>query len=388
MRSDLPPSSPPPHRRTSPRLAGHSISLPVSVTAFSCSQLKGVDPQGLGFTYWFDAAEEGESYAVSVRFAGRRTDVSGTVGSGDNFVVQATAPVVVPGSGRVSLTARAMAVNVGEWVVTATPVREAGTAVRREATSVVVDLPVGSARGATTFAPLTRVLAPGVWLGAWPSFVALGTVLALVVQGLLAAREGLPRGPVLVVSVVACLLGLVGAKTYYLVTHRQQGMRITMPGMSIQGFVLAAVGTLVAGSLIAALPVGALLDISTPGLLLGMATGRFGCFFGGCCAGRPTASRWGLWSSDRRLGLRRVPTQLLESALAAALAAVAVVVLLWVGALVPGVVFVAALAAYTLGRQVLFPLRGIPRTTAHGRGVTLGVTAVAVIASVAVGVAG
>jgi phosphatidylglycerol:prolipoprotein diacylglycerol transferase len=86
--------------------------------------------------------------------------------------------------------------------------------------------------------------------------------------------------------------------------------------MCIQGFGLGAIGTLVIGAWATGMPAGPLLDVTAPGLLVGMTIGRFGCFFGGCCAGRPTASRWGLWSSDRRLGVRRVPTQLLESTVA------------------------------------------------------------------------
>jgi len=101
-----------------------------------------------------------------------------------------------------------------------------------------------------------------------------------------------------------------------------------------------------------------------------MAIGRFGCFFGGCCAGRPTASWWGLWSSDRRLGVRRIPVQLLESALAGVLGLVVLLAVVSATPPVGGVVFVAAIAAYTFGRQV-FPMRSIARTTTHGRTITM-----------------
>jgi len=41
------------------------------------------------------------------------------------------------------------------------------------------------------------------------------------------------------------------------------------------------------------LPAGTVLDATTPGLLFGMTVGRFACFFGGCCAGRPSGGgRW------------------------------------------------------------------------------------------------
>lgn len=97
-----------------------------------------------------------------------------------------------------------------------------------------------------------------------------------------------------------------------------------------------------------------LLDITAPGLLAGMTLGRFGCFFGGRCAGRPTSSRWGLWSSDRRLGLRRLPTQLLEAGVAFVVAASAFSAVTARPSAAAGSVFAGAIAAYTLGRQLLF----------------------------------
>lgn len=68
-----------------------------------------------------------------------------------------------------------------------------------------------------------------------------------------------------------------------------------------------------------------------------------------------------MWSSDRRVGARRVPTQLLESATAAALGGLTLRVVTSLDIAVPGTVFAAALAAYTLVRQVLLPLRAEQR---------------------------
>lgn len=107
-----------------------------------------------------------------------------------------------------------------------------------------------------------------------------------------------------------------------------------------------------------------------------MAIGRPGCLLGGCCAGRPTRSRWGLWSSDRRVGTRRVPVQLLEAATAAVIAAGALALFLSEPLPLPGALLVGALAVYTLARQLLFPLRGELRRTTAGRPLALAVSAV------------
>ena len=54
--------------------------------------------------------------------------------------------------------------------------------------------------------------------------------------------------------------------------------------------------------------------------------------------------------------------QLLESSLAGLVGALALYGVTISGASAGGLIFVAGIAAYTAGRQVLFPLRGIPRT--------------------------
>src|SRR6516164_10979336 len=77
------------------------------------------------------------------------------------------------------------------------------------------------------------------------------------------------------------------------------------------------------------LPAGVFLDATAPGLLVAMAVGRVGCFFAGCCGGPPTASSFGVWSSDQRVGARRIPTQLLELVLAGILGLGALVAVLY-----------------------------------------------------------
>ena len=128
-----------------------------------------------------------------------------------------------------------------------------------------------------------------------------------------------------------------------------------------------------------------LLDVTVPSLLLGQAIGRLGCFFGGCCAGLPTSSRWGLWSSDRQVGVRRIPVQLMESALAATLATATLLTVLAGRPHVDGMVFAAGFALYVVGRQLLFPLRGLPRKTAHGRQITLMLAGITFLAALAAG---
>ena len=351
----------------------------LQVTWFSCDALDGLEPHALGVTYWFDPPPSGGTYTVTVRLRGRRIGVKGRLGRRDSFEKVERVESVRPGTGPIAVTSRVTDVASGEWHVTSTA--EAVASAPAAGRAAPVRLPKGSSAGGTAYAPVVRISAPGARLGAWPALVGVGVVCALVVQYLLGRHAGLPVLRVLGLSVLSSLVGAVGAKAYYLVEHRRERPPLLTAGMCIQGFVLAAIATLVIGAFALDVPVGELLDVTTPGLLWAMTIGRFGCFFGGCCAGRPTRSRFGLWSSNRRLGLRRIPTQLLEASLALVVGGAAATVVIADDASPPGLVFAAAMAAYTLGRQLLFPLRDLPRNTTNGRTLTLALAAAVLVAA-------
>jgi phosphatidylglycerol:prolipoprotein diacylglycerol transferase len=131
-------------------------------------------------------------------------------------------------------------------------------------------------------------------------------------------------------------------------------------------------------------PAGHLLDASIPALLVGQAVGRLGCLLAGCCVGQPTTRHWAVWSSDRSIGTRRIPVQLLESSSAGFLALVTGLVAWRTPPEHAGFLFLAGVAAYVLVRQMLFPLRGLPRATRYGRAVML-VIAPAVLVGAIVG---
>src|SRR6266704_2955224 len=335
----------------------------------------------LAVTYWFDPAPHPKPYPVTVRFSGRRNDVKGRVQSGDRFVHDETIEEVVPGSGPISLTARVRSINPGEWVVTTqvlgseTPARgsreqgnatpaagHSGPAARLWRRWVPSSESAGPMR--TCLTPLA--LRPGILPGIWGAMVTLGMAVALALQALVISRDHLALGPWWAVTLVAIAVGIAGAKGWYMVLKRREH---SMNGWCIQGFVTGA--TLAAAVLLVALdvPAGVFLDVTAPGLLVAMAVGRVGCFFAGCCGGPPTVSRWGVWSSDQRVGARRIPTQLMEMALAGILG-LGVLVGVLVHGPTSGAFFVGGLAAYVLGRQGILHLRAEPRKTRLGGLVT------------------
>ncbi len=206
----------------------------------------------------------------------------------------------------------------------------------------------------------------------------LGMAVALALQFLVISVGHLAVGPWLTISLSATVVGIVGAKVWYLVLYRREH-RIN--GWCIQGFITGAILTAAILLVVLGVPAGVFLDVIVPGLLVAMAVGRVGCFFAGCCGGPPTASLWGVWSSDQRVGARRIPTQLLESVLALSLGLGVLVAVLGYGT-AGGTFFVAALAAYTMGRQGLLHLRAEPRKTRLGRLVTAALAALMFVAAV------
>lgn len=355
--------------------------------------LESAAQQILAVTYWFDPAPHVGPYPVTVRFSGRRIDVKGRLSPGDRFVQDETIEEVVPGSGPISLTTRVRGINPGEWLVTARMLGSAHPAhgPREQGNASPMAGPLSpiarfwrrwapSAESAehvrTCPTPLARV--PGIFPGIWGAMVTLGMAVALALQFLVISAEHLALGPVWMVSLVAIVAGIAGAKGWFIVLYRREHR---IEGWCIQGFITGAI--LAAAILLVALdvPAGVLLDVTAPGLLVGMAVGRVGCFFAGCCGGPPTASRWGVWSSDQRVGARRIPTQLLESVLALSLG-LGVLVAVLVHGLAGGAFFVAGLAAYTLGRQGLLRLRAEPRKTRLGGLATSALASLVLIAAI------
>ena len=367
-----------------PRLAGHRRTSRLEITRLNCAALDEIGQQELAVTYWFDAKPSGEPYTVTVQLEGRLADGAREGAGRTAFTSVSTVEDVLPGSGRISVTTRIADVATGDWDVTARPVQARATEHGRDWAEVRTPrLARGVARGATTFRPAAHALAPGVVPGAWPALVGLGFSLAVLVLMLLATPLGLPVSSTVLLVLVASGLGGAGAKAYYVLTHPRGARSLLGPGMSVQGFVITAVAVMFLGSLVLDLPPGTVLDATAPGMLLAMSVGRLGCLFGGCCTGRPTASRWGVWSSDRRLGTRRIPVQLMESSFAVGVGLAALATVLHVASAGQGLVFAASISAYILGRQLLFPLRSVPRLTKHGIAVNVGIWLVVLVGSAA-----
>jgi phosphatidylglycerol:prolipoprotein diacylglycerol transferase len=337
----------------------------------------------LTVTCWIDPGEQGEPATATVRFTGHRTDVTGPSRAGDTFSREETFEGIMPGSGPVAVTAEVRGINPGTWAVTARPVNRG--AAGRAAGGGRVPWPRGVVIPASPDATmrthtLLRSPVPGIIRYAYACLVMLGVLTGLGLEALLLASGHYPVLRPMLFSVGAVVAGVVGGKAWYAAVH--QGRK--WDGWCIQGFVGGAAVVVAAVAVIGpGVPKGAFLAAATPALLIGMGIGRHACFWAGCCTGRPTASRWGIWSSDRRLGCRRMPVQLYEAWTALIVGAASLGVVLALGLSRSGAVGIIALATYTLVRQGILGLRDEPRHWRYGRALTASLAAAALLAGVA-----
>jgi phosphatidylglycerol:prolipoprotein diacylglycerol transferase len=341
-------------------------------------------------TFWFDPGQDGGPYRATIWFSGRREGLSGKPKPGDTFTREVTAEGITPGSGPVAVTAEVRDISPGEWTVTARPVARAGSRMvqsyapgpderaRRRRSALWprrVAVPAASrATLRTAVLPFAKV--PGIIRFVYAGLVLAGVLAGLALQALLLARARLPVAPALIFSGYAVAGGVAGAKAWYVAQHRAR----KFDGWCIQGLVAGAAAVAAAAPAAGlGIPAGAYYATAAPGLLIGMGIGRPGCFWAGCCVGRPTASRWGIWSSDRTVGCRRIPAQPLEALLALLMGLAALVTVVLLGPGRSGPVAVAALAAYTLGRQFLLGLRADPPRRSQRSGPVTAAAAVAVL---------
>ena len=389
------------HERLGPaaRPRNSSRPTPPAKTKPLRELLERAEQEVLSATFWAENLPPSDDPVV-VQVRGRRLDVAGKPSAGDSFVRDEQVDPLPAGSGPFSISVTVADVNPGEWAVSAELIRPTKAtsrstpkrgAPKRASRGKPLSLAAWSRRrladahaDSVTTTTAIGIRRPGIVRGGWAAMVGLALVSALTLQQVLLRSEELPPWDGLALSLVAAFAGGIGAKAWYLFLDREHGR---WNGWCIQGFVAALLAVLVVGAPLIGVPVGTFLDLSTPALFLGMAVGRLGCVLGGCCGGRPTCSRLGVWISDQRIGVRRIPTQLLESSLSLTTAVATYALVATDRPATAGAVFVGAVAAYTLFRQALLKLRAEARRTTTGSRITAALAVLMLVGAVAFGVA-
>jgi phosphatidylglycerol:prolipoprotein diacylglycerol transferase len=137
------------------------------------------------------------------------------------------------------------------------------------------------------------------------SWYGLAVAAGILVGGWLTSREaqqrGLPADGVWDVITWVVVGGLIGARLLFVLdrwsffsANPGQLLAVQNGGISIMGAILG--GGLAGGLFLwrRGLPVRRFFDAAAPGVVLGMAIGRFGCLVTGDTVGRPTDGSWGL----------------------------------------------------------------------------------------------
>jgi phosphatidylglycerol:prolipoprotein diacylglycerol transferase len=162
--------------------------------------------------------------------------------------------------------------------------------------------------------------------------VGFAVAFALMVRR--AAVLGVPRERLIDCFLIALVLGVVGARLRYV--YERWDQFLSDAHGDLHRAVIAAAdldrggAVWYGGVLMATLGIMAYLrwrriawlsfaDITLPALLAGLAVGRIGCWFNGCCYGAPTDLPWGVTCAHYP-GQHVHPTQLYETAACAVLA--------------------------------------------------------------------
>lgn len=164
--------------------------------------------------------------------------------------------------------------------------------------------------------------------------VALGVLVGLWISVRNSAKQGIKPENAWDFGIAIVLAGILGAKLLYIILDWNTGHSYGQNLREIFTLDTLQAGGVFSGGLLAAflvaawflnkrqMPALATCDAFSPGLAMGHAIGRLGCFAAGCCYGKPTEHFWGITFtnsiakevSGTPLGHALEPTQLIESA--------------------------------------------------------------------------
>ncbi|MFH0911385.1 MAG: prolipoprotein diacylglyceryl transferase [Planctomycetota bacterium] len=206
--------------------------------------------------------------------------------------------------------------------------------------------------------------------------VMLGFLAAIALTLRLAKREGIHADRIYDLSLLAIMGGVAGARLLWVLLFARSGdlrswvdyLAVWKGGLVYYGGLLAALALCSAYVRLKNLPWGRTADCFAPGLAVGLALGRIGCFLNGCCFGRiAPADAWcavrfpeGSLAMQHQLALGAIaagpslpvyPTQLMESA--AGLVLLAILLLAYRFRRFPGEVTLLFLALYSIARFCL-----------------------------------
>lgn len=159
--------------------------------------------------------------------------------------------------------------------------------------------------------------------------VSLGVIVGLMVVFKVARQQGLNPDQMWNMGALVILAGLLGAKVLlvvndwsYYASHPREifSLSVLQSGGVFSGGLVAAIAVAFWYVRKHRLPFLRICDTFAPGVAIGHAFGRVGCFSAGCCYGKPTNLPWGVTFTNplahqwvgTPLGVKMHPTELYE----------------------------------------------------------------------------
>jgi phosphatidylglycerol:prolipoprotein diacylglycerol transferase len=233
----------------------------------------------------------------------------------------------------------------------------------------------------------------GLNIYSYPAMLYVGLLAGVFAGAYVAQASGMSADRFAVAVAILLIPALAGSRLYFVLTrweiYRHDPARIwrrTEGGMAMYGGFILVVPLSIPLLRWLGLPFGSFWDAAGLTILLGMAFTRIGCFLNGCCSGRPSEAWFALSLPDHQgIVQRRIPTQLMEMALAMVLFGAALGLRNY--APFPGAIFCSVVAAYGLGRWYLESLRddetgGRDKTVMQATSILLVIAALAGLAYV------
>ncbi|MFH1122934.1 MAG: prolipoprotein diacylglyceryl transferase, partial [Pseudomonadota bacterium] len=132
-------------------------------------------------------------------------------------------------------------------------------------------------------------------------FVAIGFAVALLVTLKTGKTQAVAPKLVLDMAFFMILWAIIGSRLLYVLnhfayyrTHPAEIVKIWQGGLVFSGGLVAVIGVMIWYLKRHHLSFWTVGDLWAPGVTVGQAVGRIGCFMAGCCYGRPTDLVWGV----------------------------------------------------------------------------------------------
>lgn len=200
--------------------------------------------------------------------------------------------------------------------------------------------------------------------------IALGALLGILLISREARKQGYNQQQILDLAFYGLISAIIGSRVFYILlnftyylNHPFEAVMIWRGGLVFYGGFIFAFVTCYFYLKKQKLPFLKTCDILAPGLALGEAFGRIGCFFAGCCYGTPSNLPWAVIfnhpQSLAKIGVPLHPTQLYASLKALVVFAILMSFrrfkkgdgqIIWLYTLL-----------YALGRLIIEPFRGDER---------------------------